>query len=273
MIGIKIPGRLDLTEEKVYTLSDTTRDIAGNLPDIVNISLYASDKLPAQLQPVLRETKDILADYQNFSKGNIRVSIKNPSGDSALAKEAASFGIGSVRFNVISDEQFQVNEGYLGLAVTYGGKHESIPFVDNINDLEYQLTSFIKGLTAEKKSKIGFVSGHGEKSVATDYRALQQELTKQFEIVSVAAGSDNASAVADKSVSGKTKDAKNSIDQVKKLVIPSDIKVLVIAGPNQEFSSEEKRAVADFIAGGICAVWTIAHQPAKVDILKIERKK
>jgi ABC-2 type transport system permease protein len=250
MIGIKIPGRLDLTEEKVYTLSDTTRDIAGNLPDIVNISLYASDKLPAQLQPVLRETKDILADYQNFSKGNIRVSTKNPSGDSALAKEAASLGIGPVRFNVISDEQFQVNEGYLGLAVTYGGKHESIPFVENINDLEYQLTSFIKGLTTEKKNRLGFVSGHGEKSISTDYRALQQELAKQFEIVPVAAGSENANAVADKSVSGKTKDAKSSIDQVKKFVIPSDVKVLVIAGPSQEFSSEEKKAVTDFIAGG-----------------------
>jgi hypothetical protein len=32
-------------------------------------------------------------------------------------------------------------------------------------------------------------------------------------------------------------------------------------------------ALALIIAAGICAVWTIAHQPAKVDVLKIERKK
>ncbi len=122
--------------------------------------------------------------------------------------------------------------------------------MENINDLEYQLTSFIKGLTTEKKNKLGFVSGHGEKSISTDYRALQQELAKQFEIVPVATSGGNAGTVTDKTATGKAKETKSSIDQVGKLVIPSDVKVLVIAGPNQEFSSEEKKAVADFIAGG-----------------------
>lgn len=247
IIGIKIPGRIDLTEEKIYTLSDATREIVGDLQDIVNISLYASDKLPAQLQPVLRETKDILQDYQNFSKGNIRVSYKNPSGDSALAKEAASFGIGPVRFNVISEEQFQVNEGYLGLAVTYGGKNESIPFVENINDLEYQLTSFIRGLTVENKNKVGFVSGHGEKMLESDYRALQQELTKQFEVVPVAASSEEESAATNKVSNAKAKD---TIAPINKITIPSDVKLLVVAGPTQDFSAEEKKAVADFIRAG-----------------------
>jgi ABC-2 type transport system permease protein len=249
IIGIKIPGRIDLTEEKVYTLSDTTKNITGNLSDVINISLYASDKLPAQLQPVLRETKDILEDYQNFSKGNIQVSYKNPSGDSALAKEAASLEIFPMRFNVISNEQFQVNEGYLGLSVSYGGKHESIPFVENINDLEYQLTSFIKGLTTEKKNKIGFVSGHGEKNVKSDYHGLEKELLKQFEVVSVASSADDTT-VKEKSISGKTKSAQNLVEPVKKMTIPEDVKVLVIAGPTQDFSDDEKKAVTGFMDNG-----------------------
>jgi ABC-2 type transport system permease protein len=251
IVGINIPGRLDLTQEKIYTLSETTRDIAGNLPDVVNISLYASDKLPAQLQPVLRETKDILADYQAFSKGNIRVSDKNPSGDSALAKEAASLGVMPMQFNVVSQEQFQVNEGYLGIAVSYGGKHESIPFVENINDLEYQLTSFLTELTAENKPKIGFVSGHGEKSLASDYTVLQKELAKQFEIVPVAAaGADPATSNKDTSTANKTKSAASTPTPVKSFSIPNDVKVLVIAGPTQDYSAEEKKAVTDFIANG-----------------------
>jgi ABC-type uncharacterized transport system involved in gliding motility auxiliary subunit len=139
----------------------------------------------------------------------------------------------------------------LGLAVSYGGKHESIPFVQNVNDLEYQLTSFIKELTAENKPKVGFVSGHGEKALASDYTILQKELAKQFEIVPVAvAGAEPAASSKDTTTANKTKSATSTPAPVKSFSIPTGLKVLVIAGPTQDFSDEEKKAVADFIANG-----------------------
>lgn len=252
IVGAKIPGRLDLTREKIYTLSPATKKIASDLPDIVNISLYASDKLPAQLQPVLRETKDILEDYRKVSQGKIRVAHKNPSADSEAAKEASSRGIQAMRFNVVSQEEFQVKEGYLGIALSYGGKDEAIPFVSGINDLEYQLSSLIRKLTADNKPKIGFVSGHGEKSLFADYQLISHELKKQFEVTEIAAKSDEAKDA--KNASKKDEVAKPSD---KKIVIPDDVKTLVIANPADNFSDDEKKALSDFLAKGGNALFLV----------------
>lgn len=262
IVGLRIPGRIDLTKEKIYTLSSATKEIAGNLPDIVNIDLYASDKLPAQFQPILRETKDILTDYQNTSKGKIKVVYKNPSESSEIAKEATSAGIQSVRFNVVSQEEFQVKEGYLGIAVSYSGKHEVIPFVQSVNDLEYQLSSFLKKLTDENKPKIGIISGHGEKSFSTDYRIISGELKKQFEVEEIKAESGE---VKKEELKGEAKkvDTKNTnkkdeaILPAKKFSIPSDIKTLIIAGPTEEYSEEEKNTLSEFLTKGGSAFFLI----------------
>jgi len=245
IVGARIPGRIDLTQERIYTLSPATKDIVSHLPDIVNVSLYASDKLPAQLQPVLRETKDTLEDYRKVSQGKLKVTYKNPSTDNEAAKEAASQGIQPVRFNVVSQEEFQVKDGYLGIAIAYGGKNEAIPFVEDMNDLEYQMTSLISKLTVDNKPKIGFVSGHGEKSLYGNYRLLNDELKKQFEIVDITAKSDE---VKDDKKSSKKED--DSTNLPKKISIPDDVKTLVIAGPSENYSDDEKNALSQFIARG-----------------------
>ncbi len=245
IVGTRIPGRIDLTQERIYTLSPATKDIVSHLPDIVNVSLYASDKLPAQLQPVLRETKDTLEDYRKVSQGKLKVAYKNPSTDSEASKEAASQGIQPVRFNVVSQEEFQVKDGYLGIAIAYGGKNEAIPFVEDMNDLEYQMTSLIRKLTVDNKPKIGFVSGHGEKSLHGNYRLLNNELKKQFEIVDITAKSDE---VKDDKKSSKKED--DSTNLPKKISIPDDVKTLVIAGPSENYSDDEKNTLSQFIAKG-----------------------
>jgi hypothetical protein len=215
----------------------------------VNISLYASDKLPAQFQPVLRETKDILEDYRISSNGKIRVSYKNPSSDSEIVNEAASMGIQPIRFNVVSQEEFQVKDGYLGLAVSYGGKHESIPFVQSIDNLEYQLSSFLKKLTDDNKPQIGIISGHGEKSL-TDYEYVMGELKKQFDIEEIVAKSDEGenTEVSDKNKKDNNQEIEATLS--KKFSIPEKIETLIIAGPTEDYSDDEKNTLSDFISNG-----------------------
>lgn len=248
IVGARIPGRIDLTEDKLYTLSSTTKDIVSKLPDIVNITIYASGKLPAQLQPVLRETRDIVEDYQTASNGMVRVSMKDPSTDSAVASEAESSGVQAIRFNVVSQESLQVQNGYLGMSVSYAGKHESIPFVENTNDLEYQLTSLINELTVSEKPKIGFLSGHGEKSVYGDYGALNLELQKQFDVTQVAAASDDKETSSKDAKTPAT--AKEETPAPKHFTIPDGVKVLVIPGPTETFSDAEKKTLSDFVGKG-----------------------
>lgn len=248
VVGARIPGRIDLTEGRIYTLTSTTKELASNLPDIVNITLYASDQLPAQYQPVLRDTKDILNDYQTFSQGKIKVAYKNPSADSAIQKEAISKGVQPMRFNIVSKEEFQAKEGYLGIAVSYGGENEAVPFVGSVNNLEYELSGFLKKLTTEKKPKVGFLAGHGEKSLTEDYSIIEKELEKQFALEVITAQSESG-ANGDKGKKTEAPEANGAV-QPKQFTLPEEIKTLIIAGPVDDFSDAEKKTLTDFIAQG-----------------------
>ena len=252
IIGSRIPGRVDLTEEKSFTLSETTKDIVSELTDVVDITLFVSDKLPAQMQPVLREVDDVLRDYQSLGQGNIIVSRKNPSSDKKIAKEATSVGVQEVRFNVVSDEEFQVKTGYFGVAVSYGGEFESIPFVETTSDLEYQLTSFINKLTTADKKKIVFISGHGEKTPSAGATFLEQELEKQFTVTEVSPIADEEEEEALPS-----DNSEEEVEQATTLTIPEDTDVIVVAGPKSALGDQAKNEIKKFISNGGSAFFLV----------------
>lgn len=238
IVGARIPGRIDLTQDRRYTLSEGTRKVLSSLTDIVNITLFSSERLPAQLQPRLRDVKDLLRDYQTTGKGNIIVSYKDPEKSPEINSEASSLGIRAVQFNVIGQEEFQVKTGYLGLAVSFAGKHETIPFIQDTSDLEYQLTSFIKKLTIKEKKRVAFLSGQGEKSIHSDYRVFSEELRKQFIVEELNLGEPSEKAEDEKAV-------------------PEGVDTLVIAGPNQPVDEGTQGAIRDFLAKGGSALFMI----------------
>jgi len=252
VIGSRIPGRIDLTEEKSFTLSNTTKKIVSNLNDIVDVTFFVSAQLPSQLQPTMREVDDLLRDYQTLSKGNIIVTKKNPSDDPTVAREAMSLGVQEIRFNVVSQEELQVKTGYLGVAVSYGGEHESIPFVENTYDLEYQLTSFINKLTVQDKKKLVFVTGDGEKNPNVDARFLGEELKKQFEVATAALQeppSDEEEPAAAESSQEEVAD--------KTLSIPDDTDVLVVAGTGSDLGQQPLEEIKNFVTNGGNAMFLV----------------
>jgi len=227
ILGSRIPGRVDLTEEKIYELSPATKEILSSLDDVVNIKLYATTELPTQLRPILRDTKDILRDYQLFSDGKVHIDIVNPASDDQLSRQANALGIREVQFNVIGQEELQLRRGYLGLAVLYGGESEIIPIINTATDLEYQLTSFIKKLTTDERKTIGFLSGHGEKDLNSDYSILGQELEKQYEVTPIFLEDEESETQLDETVDA-----------------------LVIAGPNQEIPSPQRQEIVNYFENG-----------------------
>ncbi len=225
VLGEMIPGRIDLTNNRIFTLSNATKQTISTLPDVVQIKFYASSELPAQLLPVKRDVQDLLRDYKAESKGNITVEIKNPSGDADVVQEAVADGIQEVQFNVIGDEELQVKNGYLGLAISYADQKESIPYIQTTNDIEYQITSLVKKITVKNKKKVYFLASHGEKSPFGDYRILNAELQKEFEVDEI------------------------TIDE-ETTEISSDVTVLVIAGPTDAFDEKTQVAIKDYLDRG-----------------------
>lgn len=223
VFGALIPGRFDLTEDQLYTLSDATKRTLVNAPDIVTLTLYVSSALPAQLKPVERNVRDMLKDYERYGSENVHVSIKDPASSPEHLSAAQKAGIQEVQFNVMGQGELSVKNGYLGVVVSYHGEDRAIPFIEKTDDLEYQLTSMVVELTATEKARVRFLSGNGERSRSYEYQLLSTELSKLYDVADVEPKEDTS---------------------------PGDIDVLVVADPKTPLSTTTQEFLATYLTGG-----------------------
>jgi ABC-type uncharacterized transport system involved in gliding motility auxiliary subunit len=180
LLGGYIGGRIDLTPGNAYTLSPATGRIVRGLDDLVTIKLFASKELPTEVALMKRDVDDLLRDLRSAGGGKVRIIERDPSDDQDARREAESFGIQPVQFNVIGQAELQVKQGYLGLALQHGGETETIPFVQRTDDLEYRLASTIRQLSRDKKPVIGFVSE--VRGPQASFQQMQEQLRHSYDV-------------------------------------------------------------------------------------------
>ena len=71
-------ARIDLTQDKRYTLTTSTKEVLGNLDDIVTIKFYFSKKIPSYLVNLKRDVTDLLDEYRAYAGGNITLKLIDP---------------------------------------------------------------------------------------------------------------------------------------------------------------------------------------------------
>ena len=132
LIGTRVFGRLDLTENHVYTLAPGSKAIVANLPDYLTVKAYISKKeLPPELQSVARYMRDLLDEYRTYSKGKLRFEVVRPDGDDKkIEDEAAQCKVQKLQVQVMRSQKFEVGAYYLGICFQYQGKDEAIPQAD-----------------------------------------------------------------------------------------------------------------------------------------------
>ena len=69
--------RIDLTDNQIFTLSNSTKSVISKIYDNLVVSIYFSDDLPSFLSNNTRFIQDILEEYQAHSNGNIKFEFKN----------------------------------------------------------------------------------------------------------------------------------------------------------------------------------------------------
>ena len=153
---------LDLTANRIHSLSSASKEIISNLDDIVTIKVFVSENLPPQLAPLKETLENTLNQYQKANKSKIKITWLDPQKDEKAQSEAVSLGITPLQFSSMEQDQFQIIQGYFGLAIFHAGEKEIIPALQEINNLEYLLTATIKKLQKEKLPEITFSSGLGE---------------------------------------------------------------------------------------------------------------
>jgi len=227
LFGGYIPGRLDLTAENLYTLSDGTKRILGDLDDLVTVTLYSSEELPAQVRPLARDINDVLRDFDRYGGGNVQVVRKHPDESEEARQEAQRLGIRPVQFNVVRREELQLKQGWLGIAAQYAGESETIPFVGETRDLEYQLASNVWRLTRDQTPKVAFITGHGEKTTA-DYRSFSETLRETYEVSTI---------------------DMNPTDSLAQVSIDADLDAVILAAPKQALDERSRSLLRGYLQG------------------------
>ena len=78
-LGIGVFWRLDLTRDKIFTLSEATTDLVANLQDPVTVSAYFTEDLPQPYASNRRYVRDLLEEYFAHSEGNFRYEFIDPT--------------------------------------------------------------------------------------------------------------------------------------------------------------------------------------------------
>ncbi|MBX7246466.1 MAG: GldG family protein [Candidatus Sumerlaeaceae bacterium] len=154
--------RADLTRSKQYTLSEATRKLLGNLNDLVNVTVFATENdTPADWNEQRKQLRDLLYEYRLVSKNKVNYRFVDPSVDPKAKSEAESLGIREQAMQQASSTEYSVKAGYLGFVVQYKGKSEKVPTIVPESSLEYQLTRAINKAAQLNIPTLGLVAPGG----------------------------------------------------------------------------------------------------------------
>ena len=148
--------RFDLTAEKLFTLSDGTRQILQELDTPVEIRFYATrdDKvMPPQFKTHVRLVEDLLDEFRRNSGGKIKIAKFDPQPDSDAEDSARLDGIESQALSL-------TERIYLGLAVSMLDETVPIPFLDPSREehLEYEIIRAVSQVMTVEETVVGVMS-------------------------------------------------------------------------------------------------------------------
>ena len=275
VIGSFVFTRFDLTSEKRYTLSPTTKEILNGLNDYVYFKVYLEGDFPAGFKKLRRETKEMLDEFRAYTK-YIDYEFINPaeSNDPAEIKEIRTqlyrAGLNptnvSVRNNDGSSQELVIWPGAL---VSYRNDTEiAIDLLENqlgkssedalnasMQNLEFRLIDAVKKVTRMMKPNIAFIEGHGELGEQEVYD-IAQSLAQNYNVGRVQ---------IDGKIDALIHRTQNEEKDVK--AFPS-YDAIIIAKPTEPFDEKDKFLIDQYIMHGGKVLWLVEPVYATMDSLQ-----
>lgn len=150
-------ARLDLTADRLYSLSDGTRQILGDLKEPVTLRLFFSEDL-ATPYPALksygRRVRDLLEAYASLSDGKLKLQVIDPEPFSPAEDDAVAAGLKAIQTPTGEAIYFGV------VGVDSADAQLALPYLspDREEFLEYDVTKLVNDLATPKKPVVGLIS-------------------------------------------------------------------------------------------------------------------
>jgi hypothetical protein len=223
-------GRLDLTSDGRFSLSDGAREVARQLEQPVAVRLYVTERLDPPYHHHRVALLDLLSELDAASGGQISVSVSDPGADEAVAQEALERGVSPVSYAFRSRDRSEQRRVWLGAAVMSGGRSVALPVLPSVEHFELEVVRAIRAVSLPEDERIvlGWWLGHGEPDPFTapessPLRTLRQRLSSRATL--------------------------RPLDDPEQ-PIAEDVDVLVIAAPSSEVSPRALFQLDQFVRGG-----------------------
>ncbi len=252
--------RIDLTEDKRYTLSDATLSVLSSLKNDIYIQVYLDGDIPIPLKRLKRSVTEMLDEFRIASGNRIDYEFINPSeGKDVKQRETRYEALINKGLNPIEIKARDAEGGstqkiiFPGMIINYNGvevpvnflaNNQSIPYEQNIlhsvEGLEYELIQPISTLSSDSIKKIAFIEGQDELS-ELETADITLSLAKFFTV-------DRGT------IGGKPG-------------ILDNYSAIVIAGPVKEFNEADKLVLDQYIMNGGKVLWLINEVAVNADSL------
>ncbi len=232
-------ARLDLTEDRVHTLSQQAKALVGRLDKPLLVKVFFTDGLEAPYNNHERILTDKLDEFRAWSNGRMEVQVIDPTGIKDLEEEARRYGIAPIQYRYRSQDRQELRQVYMGAALIYGDRQDVLPAITQVQTIEYDLARSIKALMADEgRNKVGYVTGHDEPDLLTGrgpVETLRDRILENHDLVSVDLAADG---------------------------LPEDLDALLVIGPQKPLSLREQYLVDQFLmTGKSVAVFVTNYKP------------
>ncbi|HCI57795.1 MAG TPA: gliding motility-associated ABC transporter substrate-binding protein GldG [Bacteroidia bacterium] len=251
--------RFDLTSEKRFTLSSTTKEKLKNLQDVVYIKVYLTGDLPAGFQRLSSATRDMLMEMKSYAGQNLEFDFIDPSAlaDSKqrneLYNQLADKGLQPTNISERNAEGTSERILFPGAILNYLSKEQPLLLLKDrmgasaeemvntsIQNLEYEIINAISKISTRKPATIGILHGQGELDkpyLADFYKSVSASYPTHYVQI------------------------KNQLNALK------DYDCLVIAKPDSAFDEKDKFIIDQFIMRGGKVLWLLDMMSADMDSL------
>ncbi|OSY88190.1 gliding motility protein GldG [Tenacibaculum holothuriorum] len=261
IVSNKIYKRFDVTQDKRYTLSNTTLNLVDKIDNMLLINVYLEGEFPAEFERLQVETRQFLEELQ-AENSQIRIQFINPDN---IRERLIKKGMIPSQLTVEEDGKLSNAIIFPWVELNYGTKREIVSLLPNtltnsqenqlqnaVEKLEFSIANAINNITQDKKQKIAILSGNGELKDIELY-SLLKEVGKKYHLAKFTLDS----------VATNAQQTLNDLNQYD---------LAIIAKPTEKFTDEEKLTLDQFITNGGKSLWMIDINVSDTDSLYNEGK-
>ncbi len=280
--------RVDLTAEKRYTLTETSRKLCGQLKDRVYVKLYLEGEMSSKFKRFRNELRDALYEFREASGGKIEIEITDPlegkdnKEKSQILEQFENRGLIPVRdFESEGIDESRFKLLVPGADVVYKDREFSVNFFQfdvakdpetNINNavqgLEYELANMVRRCITETPKKIIIAEGNGELE-PVQLADLTRELSQYYAVERM-----NLNVADPESARPFQLDLARNPDSAGLMLLElmqrrlNLADALIIAKPQQDYSDAQLFLIDQFIMKGGKVLWMVDPVAAEIDSLE-----